>query len=114
MSKRNTRIILEEMIQNIEAVLDFTKGMNKEQFLADLKTQYAVDRCFEIIGESARQIPDDFQLKHSEIEWHKMIAFRNILIHEYFRVERDIEWNIIQNTLPALKTSIENLLKNIP
>ncbi len=83
--------------------------MDWQQFSTDLKTQYAVDRSFEIIGEATRQLPDDFMQKQDHIEWNKMIAFRNLLIHEYFRVEREIEWNIIQHTLPELKEKIEQL-----
>ncbi|MEX0811327.1 MAG: DUF86 domain-containing protein [Chitinophagales bacterium] len=109
MSKRSEKAILYDILINITAVLDFTKGMDWQQFIEDLKTQYAVDRCFEIVGEATRQLPEKFIQKHPEIEWNKMIAFRNLLIHEYFRVERKIEWNIIQNILPELKTKLEKL-----
>jgi uncharacterized protein with HEPN domain len=87
--------------------------MDFDEFMEDLKTQYAVDRCFEIIGEATRQLPEQFYLDHPEIEWQKMIAFRNILIHEYFRVERKIQWNIIRNILPVLKPKLENLLNSL-
>jgi len=102
-----------DIIDNIQSVFDFTSGMDLKAFAADIKTVYAVDRCFEIIGEATRQLPEEFILQYDDIDWHKMIAFRNVLIHEYFRIERGIEWNIIQNTLPSLKEKIENLLDKI-
>ncbi len=107
MSKRSEKAILHDIIENINAILLFTEGMDWEQFSEDLKTQYAVDRSFEIIGEATRQLPQEFMQRHDQIEWNKMIAFRNLLIHEYFRVERAIEWNIIQHTLPDLKEKLE-------
>ena len=113
MSKRNEKAIPQDILANINAIPDFTKGMNWDQFSKDLKTQYAVDRSFEIIGEATRQLPEDFMQEHTHIEWNKMIAFRNLLIHEYVNVEREIEWNIIQNTLPALKQKIEGLYQQL-
>jgi uncharacterized protein with HEPN domain len=110
MSERNISAILQDILINIEAVLSFTQDLDKADFFSDLKTQYAADRCFEIIGEATRKLPDEFFAAHSEVEWHKMIAFRNILIHEYFRVEREIQWNIIQNVLPSLKIKIEEII----
>ena len=90
-------------------MLNFTKGYSFNAFNTDIKTQYAADRCFEIIGEAARNISEEFVLENPGIEWHKLIAFRNVLIHEYFRVDRNIQWNIITNTLPGLLTRLEEI-----
>ena len=113
MSKRSEKLIVTDVASNIKSILEFTEGMNYETFSADLKTQYAVDRCFEIIGEATRQLPESFLNDHTEIEWQKMIAFRNILIHEYFRVERKIQWNIIKNILPSLRSRLDSLLASM-
>ena len=90
-------------------MLDFTTGYSFNAFNTDIKTQYAANRCFEIIGEAARNISEEFVLENPGIEWHKLIAFRNVLIHEYFRVYRNIQWNIITNTLPGLLTRLEEI-----
>jgi uncharacterized protein with HEPN domain len=113
MSKRSEKSIIADVVSNIKSILDFTNEMSYEMFTDDLKTQYAVDRCFEIIGEATRQLPDNFLINHPEIEWQKMIAFRNILIHEYFRVERKIQWNIIKNILPSLRSRLDSLLASL-
>ncbi len=110
MSKRNEKVILLDIILNIRHVLDFTSHIDFATFETDIKTNYAVDRCFEIIGEATRQLPDEFMIQHQNIEWQKMIAFRNVLIHEYFRVERQIQWNIIKQNLPQLLEKLQNLL----
>jgi uncharacterized protein with HEPN domain len=107
MSKRFDTTLLSDIILNLEMVLQFSQEHSFQSFSADIKTQYACDRCFEIIGEASRSLSEEFVLQHGNIEWNKLIAFRNVLIHEYFRVDRNIQWNIIQNTLPALLTEIK-------
>jgi uncharacterized protein with HEPN domain len=109
MSKREPDVILKDITDNMDSILDFVGNITFEEFCNDLKTQYAVDRCFEIIGEASKQLPEEFTKQHLEIEWHKMMAFRNLLIHEYFKVERKIEWNIIKNILPDLLVKIKAL-----
>ena len=109
MSKRFDTTLLSDIILNLEMVLQFSQEHTFQSFTADIKTQYATDRCFEIIGEAARNLSEEFVLTHGNIEWHKLVAFRNVLIHEYFRVDRNIQWNIIQNTLPALLTEIKTI-----
>ena len=107
MSKRFDTTLLSDIILNLEMVLQFVQEHSFQSFTADIKTQYAVDRCFEIIGEASRNLSEEFVLQHNNIEWHKLVAFRNVLIHEYFRVDRNIQWNIIQNTLPGLLIEIK-------
>ena len=109
MSKRFDTTLHSDIVLNLEMVLQFSQEHSFQSFLADIKTQYAIDRCFEIIGEAARNLSEEFVLQHNNVEWHKLVAFRNVLIHEYFRVDRNIQWNIIQNTLPTLLTEIKNI-----
>lgn len=109
MPKRIDEILLTDIINNIEIVITFTKDFSFSSFNDDIKTQYAADRCFEIIGEAARNLSDEFVINNPDIEWHKLIAFRNVLIHEYFRVDRNIQWNIISNTLPDLLAKLKKI-----
>ncbi len=109
MSDRVPKLILIDLLDAISNIMEFTDGMDFNAFDKDKKTVAAVERYFEIIGEASRQLPESFILDHTDIEWHKMISFRNVLIGEYFRIERQIEWNIIKNTLPRLKQKLEML-----
>ena len=107
MPKRHDEVLLADIIINLQIVIDFTKDDDFISFSTDLKTQYAADRCFEIIGEAARNLSEEFILENPDIEWYKLIAFRNVLIHEYFRVDRNIQWNIINQTLPGLLSQLK-------
>ncbi|MBM4324677.1 MAG: DUF86 domain-containing protein [Deltaproteobacteria bacterium] len=70
----------------------------------------AVVRNLEIIGEAIKKLPEDIRLKYPEVEWKKIAGLRDILIHEYFGVDHEIIWDIIQNKLPLLKEQIRQML----
>ena len=112
MPKRDEHLLLADIVDNIEFILTITKGLTKEEFFENRLVSFAADRSFEIIGEAARQLPDVFIAMHNDVEWNKMISFRNLLIHEYFRVERSIQWNIIQNILPGLFTQLQKIIED--
>ena len=86
-------------------------GFTYEEFLQDGKTQDAVVRNLEVIGEAARFIPEDIRQRHPEVPWPQMIALRNRLIHGYFVVDYEIVWDIVTNELPALRKHLEEILE---
>jgi uncharacterized protein with HEPN domain len=101
---------LDDILQAITFIREYIKDMDYNAFEADRKTQDAVIRNLEIIGEAARNVPDEVRDKAAEIEWYKIIALRNILIHEYFGVNLKIVWDVIQNKLDALENTCRKLL----
>ncbi|MCA1902143.1 MAG: DUF86 domain-containing protein [Candidatus Hydrogenedens sp.] len=111
MSKREIKIILEEILEHIKKIEKFTKNIDYKSFAKDDMRHYATLKCLEIIGEGIKQLPDDFKKKYNEIEWHKIVALRNILVHEYFGIELVIIWDIIKNKTPQLKSFIKTICK---
>ncbi|NPU99812.1 MAG: DUF86 domain-containing protein [Brevinematales bacterium] len=85
--------------------------MKFEEFNHDSKTQLAVTRLFEIIGEAAKHIPTEIKREFPEIHWKKMTAMRNIMIHEYFGINNEIIWKTVKEILPELKVQMENVRK---
>lgn len=73
----------------------------------------ATIRNLEIIGEATRKIPDEFHKKFPQIEWRKIIGLRNILIHEYFGINKKIIWDIVKNKLPQFQSEVQKLLKKL-
>jgi len=112
MSKRIARLLIEDIIESIDKIFDYTDGMTFQEFMQDNKTIDSVVRNFEIIAEAANRIPDNITEKYSDIEWRKIIAIRNRVVHEYFGVDYEIIWHIIINNLQDLRNQLENILKN--
>ncbi len=72
MSKRDTNLLIEDILESANKIISYTISMNYEQFIADNKTIDATVRNFEIIGEAANKIPEDYKLLHPEIEWRNI------------------------------------------
>lgn len=75
---------------SINKILEYTAGMSFDAYEIDSKTKDAVERNFEIIGEAASRIPDDFKKQHNNVEWRIIKDFRNFIIHEYFGINNQI------------------------
>ena len=101
---------LDDILQAITFIREYVKDMDYKAFEADTKTQHAVIHNLEVIGEAARCMPDEVKDNAAEIEWYKIIALRNILIHEYFGVNLKIVWDVVRNKLGALESTCRKLL----
>ena len=110
MSKRDASLLLEDILDCVNNIEGYTRGLAQEAFKEDRKTIDAVVRNLEIIGEAANSLPVSYRESHDEIQWPHIIGLRNRIIHEYFDVDLDIIWFIISNELAALKNTIEKLL----
>jgi uncharacterized protein with HEPN domain len=108
--KRDDNVYLHHIMDAIELIEDYTKGMSENEFLTNSMAHDAVVRQIEIIGEAARNISDEFQSKYPELPWAKMVGIRNKITHEYFNVNYAIVWDTVKDDLPSLKKSINKIL----
>ena len=108
MSKSDS-VYLDHIQTSIEAIVSYTKGMTLDDFLNDSKTQDAVIRQFEIIGEATKRISDVIRLKHTEIPWDDMAGMRDKLIHDYIDVDLETVWKTVEQDIPSLKKQLESL-----
>ncbi len=90
--------------------MEYTRDMTFDNYESDSKTKDAVEQNFEIIGEAASRIPDDFKKVHPSVEWRIIKDFRNFIIHEYFGINNQIVWDTIQFRLPDLMKEISDLI----
>ena len=88
----------------------YVSGLSREAFSADERTLDAVVRNLEIIGEAIKKVPADVRSNNPAIEWQKIAGLRDILIHEYFGIDIEIIWDIVQNKLPTLAKQIKQVL----
>lgn len=110
MSKRSPKLYLEDIVNSIDKIEEYVLNLNFEVFSNDQKTIDAVVRNMEIIGEAAKNIPEEYTEEHSDLPWSEMISMRNKVIHEYFGVDVDILWMTIKEDLHQLKEQLENLI----
>jgi uncharacterized protein with HEPN domain len=98
------------ILDAISEIEDYTNDLNFEGFFRSSMARFASIKQLEIIGEAANHISPEIIDKYSDVEWRRIIALRNILIHEYFGVDAKIVWDIIKEDIPNLKLSIGLIL----
>ncbi|ASJ14140.1 HepT-like ribonuclease domain-containing protein [Thermococcus radiotolerans] len=108
--KRAHEDYINDIIEAIALIEEFTANMEFEEFERDKKTQFAVIRALEIIGEAAKAIPEEFKEKHPEVPWKEMARMRDKLIHAYFGVDLRVVWRTLNEDIPQLKKKLETLL----
>ena len=109
MSKRNPKLLIEDILESSNKILTYTNGMSFEDFANDSKTVDAVIRNFEIIGEAANRLPDDFKDLYPSIDWYKIRDFRNRIVHDYMGIDYSIVWEIRNNFLDNLNDSLSGI-----
>ncbi|NCV86346.1 MAG: DUF86 domain-containing protein [Oxalobacteraceae bacterium] len=109
MSKRNPALLINDILDSCNKILQYTSYMSFEEFLKDSKTIDAVIRNFEIIGEAANRLPDEFKEEYPSIDWHKIRGFRNRIVHDYMGIDFSIVWDIRNSYLPSLIESLKKI-----
>ena len=102
---------LHDILDAAGRIGDYTRGKTRDDYLADGKLRDAVQWNFAVIGEALVQLEkSDPDTAHQITEWHRIIAFRNQLIHGYGVVRHEITWDIVQNKLAVLRSDVQLLL----
>lgn len=104
--KRDPEILINDIKDSIAKIEEYVAGADKELFSKDYKSQDAVLKRIEIIGEAAKNLPPDFRNSVSEIPWKQVAGMRDILVHDYFGVDVNKVWNVVKNDIPDLKQKI--------
>jgi uncharacterized protein with HEPN domain len=107
--KKDPRILLAQILERVERVFEFT-SQGRANFLADRMVQDAVIRNFEVMGEAAKRIPDEFRQENPSIPWKGLASLRDVLIHQYEGVNLEEVWRIVEKDLPVLQQNIAAIL----
>jgi uncharacterized protein with HEPN domain len=111
--KKDFKIFLEHILESINLIEEYTADKTRKQFLNSKQLQDAVIRRIEIIGEAVKNIPDDIKGKYKDIPWRNIMGMRDILIHQYFGVDLELTWEVINNNIPELKNQISSIKKKL-
>lgn len=113
MSKRRDRDFLEDILEASDRALRYVSGMDYEQFVADSKTQDAVIRTLEIVGEATKHLSNELRAEYDGVPWKSMAGLRDRLIHGYFGVNLDIVWQIVNEELPGVQHQVREIVASL-
>jgi uncharacterized protein with HEPN domain len=113
MAANRNILFLTHIIECIDKLDYITRDLHYGDYLNDWIKQDAIIRNVEIIGEAISNIDDALKSKYPDVPWAEAKGMRNVLIHEYFRIDYDEVWNTLQEDIPALRFKIERILKDI-
>ena len=110
--KDNSRF-LSHIIKSIELINQYSSDMSKNDFYMEQEKQDAIIRRLEIIGEAAKNLPQNFRKNYSNVPWKEMAGMRDILAHRYFGIDLEIAWETIQKKLPEVEPKIRKIYNSI-
>jgi len=111
--KRDASLYVKDILEAMEKAESFIGAMERNDFLVDEKTNFAVVRCLEIIGEATKNIPDAIREKYKDVPWRDMAGMRDKVSHFYFGTDFNKVWLAVKKNFPVLKPRIKQVLADI-
>ena len=102
---------LEHILVAIENIEEYVKGIDEEQLVADKLRLHATIYNVQIIGEAVYKMTHEYKEHHSETAWAVIEKMRHILVHDYFRINFDVLWDVVTRDIPLLKSQVEHYIK---
>jgi len=111
MSKRIVVDYIADIYDALKKCVQFTEGMEFEDFIQDDKTVFAVIRALEVAGEAAKNVPEKWKADHPDIPWKEMAGMRDVLIHQYFGIDHSVIWKTIRQDVKEILPLFEKMLQ---
>lgn len=106
-----SRDFLRHILVEADYLIARSAGLSYDAFATDETLRRAFVRSLEIIGEAAKKVPEDFRATHPTVEWRAMAGMRDRLIHDYFGVDFELVWDVVQTRVPQLRVQIAAILE---
>ena len=106
---KDDRAYLEHIRDALERIVEYAAG-GRDAFFADAKTQDAIVRNLEIIGEAAKRVSSETRGRAPDVPWKAVAGMRDKLIHDYFGINLEIVWRVVERDVPVLRENVRRLL----
>ncbi len=110
---RSAKSLLHDILQAAELLGQYTSGLSLEEFAENTEKQDAVARRIEIMGEAVKGLPQDLRDRNPEVPWRDIAGARDVLVHEYFRIDLDLAWDMVKGDIPQLADQIRRILEGL-
>ncbi|MEN3001913.1 MAG: DUF86 domain-containing protein [Armatimonadota bacterium] len=107
------QMFLSDILRHMEYALEFTNELSYDEFVRDRKTQFAVLRCLEVIGEAAKNVPAEVREHYPQVPWKAMAGMRDRLIHSYFGVSLEKVWQTVSEVIPSVMPQIAQIIEQL-
>lgn len=108
---KNNEVFLKHIVDELDFIIKECKNLDFTELVENAVLKRAIARSLEIIGEAVKNISKDFKNEHTEIDWKKVTGLRDKLIHQYFGIDWNIVWDVIENKIPELREKIAKLIR---
>ncbi len=113
MPERDWKLFLKDIQTHAKKISIYTEKLSMREFFEDSKTYDAVMRNIQIIGEAIKHLPASVRKEYKNVDWKKAAGLRDIVVHEYFGINNDIIWDVVQNKIPELEKEVKTILKDM-
>ena len=111
---RSPRLWLEDILEAAELLERYIAGLSFDEFCDDVEKQDAVARRLDIIGQAVEELPNELRERHTSVKWREIAGARDIVAHEYFRVDLDLVWGMVTKDVPHLAEQVRGILRDLP
>jgi len=111
--KKDPRIFIEHILECIELIEDYTRGVTKEDFIKSRQLQDSVIRRLEVIGEAVKNIPQEIKEDYTDIPWKRIAGMRDILIHEYWGIDLNLTWEVALEGILEFKRNMLEIKRGL-